>query len=220
MLKIDTLYDRRFPSAERIRKSELWKVLCEDFLQQFVSKSDLVVDLGAGNCEFINNIRCSEKIAIDINPDVFKFAEKNIKVIKAPIRKLKEVLKNNSADCIFMSNFLEHLNDKEEVFNVLHETYEILRPGGKLLIMQPDIKLVGNAYWDFFDHKVPITLESLSEGLHANGYSITHVKYPFLPYTTKTKYLPQSPLLLRIYLKVRPLQFLFGKQFFVCAGKN
>lgn len=118
-----------------------------------------------------------------------------------------------------MSNLLEHLDTKEDVFRLLHEAYTILKKGGRLLIMQPDIKRVGNSYWDFFDHKVPLTAESLTEALRANNYSINKMYNPFLPYTTKKKFLPLFPILLKIYLKIRPIHYFFGKQFFVCAEK-
>ena len=85
--------------------------------------------------------------------------------------------------------------------------------------MQPDINLIGGEYWDFFDHKVPLTFLSLSEVLHSLGYKISDYRYPFLPYTTKAKYLPLWPPLLTFYLKLKFLQKIFGKQFFLCAEK-
>ncbi|MBI2617166.1 hypothetical protein HYW55_03480 [Candidatus Gottesmanbacteria bacterium] len=85
--------------------------------------------------------------------------------------------------------------------------------------MQPDIGLIGHAYWDFFDHKVPLTCASLTEALNANQFQITYLRHPFLPYSTKVKYLPLWPIILKIYLAVRPFQYIFGKQFFLCAQK-
>lgn len=220
MIDIKKIYDTRFTTYERIRKQELWKVLCQEYLQQFIGSNDTVADVGAGQCEFINNIRCGNKIAVDINKDCRKFAHKNIKVLIKPVDKLKNIFNNNSLDVIFMSNLLEHLDSKEDVFRLLNESYQVLKKGGKLLIMQPDIGLVGHEYWDYFDHKVPITVASLTEVLLSTGFKIARLHYPFLPYTTKTKYLPLWPVLLKIYLKVRILQNIFGKQFFVCAEKK
>ena len=47
----------------------LWKVLCADFFQRFIPQDAIVIDLAAGYCEFINNISCARKIAIDLNPE-------------------------------------------------------------------------------------------------------------------------------------------------------
>ncbi len=220
MIDIKTLYDSRFTHKERVQKNQLWEVLCKDFLQQFIGKSDTVVDVGAGQCEFINNIHCKKKIAIDINPDVKKIAKKDVQVIIAPVKKLHDALKETKVNIIFMSNLLEHLDSKEDVFRLLLEAHKSLQKNGKLLIMQPDIALVGNAYWDFFDHKVPITYASLLEALYSLGFTISYSIYPFLPYSTKAKFLPLWPSLLKAYLFCRPLHFIFGKQFFVCAQKG
>lgn len=219
MIDIKKLYDLRFTSFERVRKNTLWRVLCEEFLQQFIKKTDFVLDVGAGHCEFINNITCGKKVALDINNDIKKFAGKDVRVISASVKVLQDKFRDNSLDIIFMSNLLEHLDSKEEVFRLLNEAYQVLKKGGKLLIMQPDINLVGHTYWDFFDHKVPITCASLLEVLASIKYKIKYLKSPFLPYSTKVRFLPLNPTLLRLYLKLRPLHYIFGKQFFVCAEK-
>lgn len=219
MLDIKKIYDARFTTFERVRKNELWKILCRDFLQQFIDEDDMVVDVGAGQCEFINNVKCGQKIAVDINTDVKKYALKDVKVVISSVKHLKNLFKENSVDVIFMSNLLEHLDSKEEIFRLLREAYFVLKKGGRLLIMQPDISLVGHSYWDFFDHKVPITYSSLMEVLLVDGYIISFSRYPFLPYSTKVKHIPLWPPLLRIYIKCRPLHYIFGKQFFLCAQK-
>jgi len=220
MIDIKKLYDKRFTTYERVRKTQLWQILCEDFLQQFIQKQDTVLDVGAGQCEFINNIQAKKKIALDMNDDVKKFAHKNVTVVISTVKQLLDKSKPGSIDVIFMSNLLEHLDTKEDVFRLLNESFQLLRKDGRLLVMQPDIALVGPAYWDFFDHKVPITTASLVEALIAIGYEITFLRSPFMPYSTKVKWLPQWPPLLRFYLRMRPLQYLFGKQFFVCATKR
>lgn len=220
MIDIKKLYDARFTSFERVKKTQLWQILCEDFLQQFVRETDVVLDVGAGQCEFINSIRAGKKIALDMNEDVKKFAARDVKVVVATVKELLDKSNSGSVDVIFMSNLLEHLDSKEEVYRLLTESHMLLRKGGRLLVMQPDIKLVGHAYWDFFDHKVPITTTSLLEALTSIGFSISYLRSPFMPYSTKVKWLPQWPALLRLYLRFRPLQYFFGKQFFVCAQKT
>lgn len=220
MIDSKRLYDTRFTTYERIRKRQLWQILCRDFLQHFIGKKDTVVDLGAGHCEFINQIFCGQKFAIDINHDIKKYATKDVRVIISSTKHLKKLFPKESVDVVFISNILEHLDSKEDVFRLLNEAYLILKKGGRLLVMQPDINLVGNSYWDFFDHKVALTRASLVEALLANNFTIGKMVYPFLPYSTKVRFLPLSPTLLRIYLKLRPLQILFGRQFFVSCEKK
>lgn len=85
----------------------MWQTLCEHFFSRFVRSSDTVVDVGAGYCEFINHIRAARKIAIDLNPDVRKFAMPGIEILNEPCTTLGS-LDSNFADVVFMSNFLEH----------------------------------------------------------------------------------------------------------------
>ena len=219
MIDVKKLYDKRFTTFERVRKKELWRILCRNFLQKYVNSGNSVVDVGAGNCEFINNIIAGKKYALDINRDLKLKAGNKVIVKIAPVKSLKNIFPQNSIDVIFMSNLLEHLDSKEDVFRLLNESFNVLKKGGRLLIMQPDIVLVGGAYWDFFDHKVPITFASLSEVLLTIGFKIDDYRYPFLPYSTKVKYLPLWPALFYIYLKLKFLHFIFGKQFFICAKK-
>jgi len=219
MIDIKKLYDNRFTTLERVRKRKLWHILCRHFLQQYIKIDDVILDVGAGQCEFINNIKGGKKIALDINKNISQYADSDVIIKTSSVKHLKNLFPKDSIDVIFMSNLLEHLDNKEEIFRLLNEAFHVLKKHGRLLIMQPDISLVGNSYWDFFDHKVPLTYPSLVEALLANNFNIKDAKYPFLPYSTKAKYLPLWPPFLSLYLKFRPLQILFGKQFFVCAQK-
>ena len=217
--QLEYLYQQRFNAFERIRKKQLWQILCQEYLQRFVKKTDTVVDLGAGSCEFINSIRCRKKIAIDANPDLLQHAKKEVVGIKGRVSQIKRLVGKTKVDVVFASNVLEHLNSKEEVFELILDIFQILSPGGRLLLLQPDILLIGAMYWDFFDHKVPLTTRSIVEVLEAAGFKITYLHSPFLPYTTKTKYLPMYPWVLKLYLRLKLLHRIFGRQFFVCAQK-
>ena len=53
-----------------------------------------------------------------------------------------------------MSNYLEHLPSSEAVVRQLDQARQVLKPGGRLIVLQPNIRFVGGAYWDFLDHKV------------------------------------------------------------------
>ncbi len=80
-----------------------------------------------------------------------------------------------------------------------------------MLIMQPNIRLIGGAYWDFIDHQTALTEKSLAEAATMAGFRTQQIITRFLPYTTKSKF-PQHPLLVRAYLNFPPVWVLFGKQ--------
>jgi len=216
-MELEKLYRHRFDANEMPRKLAIWKVLCEEFFSQYVGERDVVIDIGAGYCEFINNIRCGRKIAIDLNPRVREFAAPEVEVRNESCTNLVS-LADESADVVFMSNFLEHLPSKQAVFDTLAEARRILRKGGRLMILQPNVRLLPGAYWDFFDHHTPLTERSLVEALTNLDMRLVRVIGRFLPYTTKS-FLPQAPILVRLYLRFPPAWWLLGKQSFVMAQK-
>jgi dolichol-phosphate mannosyltransferase len=119
---------------------------------------------------------------------------------------------------VFASNVLEHVADKVTLLGVLAEARRVLRPGGELLVLGPNIRYVPGAYWDFYDHHIPLTDASLSEALEMSGFSVVERIKRFLPYTTKSR-LANLAFLVPLYLKLRPLWSLFGAQMFVRGRK-
>lgn len=199
------------------KRDVMWKILCKDFFQQFINKKDTVLDLGAGYCEFINNIECRQKIAVDLNKKTKSKAGKGVKVYLALSTKLPKRL-TGTVDVVFASNFFEHLDSKNELIDTLKEVHRVLKPGGKLMVLQPNIRLVGNQYWDYVDHTLPLTEKSLYEAFLLTGFKQDYRRIRFLPYTANSR-IPAAPLLIRLYLKLPFAQFIMGKQTFVIAKK-
>jgi len=69
-MKLSRLYAARFSPEDKARRNRIWQVLCRHFFQDYVDSSDTVLDIGAGNCEFINHIIC--RIALDLSGEVRK----------------------------------------------------------------------------------------------------------------------------------------------------
>ncbi|MDH5457407.1 MAG: class I SAM-dependent methyltransferase [Nitrospinota bacterium] len=214
---LDLLYQGRFSEKEVVDKSRIWEVLCKHFFQVYVSPNDTVLDLGAGYCDFINNIQCREKLAVDLNDDTPSLAHSNVTVQQASSTDLS-FLADQSIDVVFTSNFLEHLRTKEEALQTFNEVHRVLKKGGLFLILQPNIRHVGFEYWDFFDHHIALTDKSLIEGLLIKEFKIKRVISKFLPFTTKSK-IPQHPFLVWLYLKIPLVWRIMGKQSFLVAEK-
>lgn len=211
------LYRNRFPKEELARKREIWKVVCEHYLQRFVRQDDTVVDLACGYGEFISNISARHKIAIDINPDAAAHLASDIRFELAGATEMGNLVRNE-ADVVFTSNFLEHLSDKRMLEQVLEQVLVALVPGGRFLVMGPNLRYLPGAYWDFYDHNLGLTHVSLCEVLSLKGFRIYHCVDRFLPYTTRGT-LPTHPYFVRLYLSCRPLWRILGKQFFIVAIK-
>ena len=215
--KIEKLYYTRFGPVEQEKKRRLWKVLCREFFQKFIPADAVVLDIGAGYCEFINNIRAAAKYAVDLNPDTPLLAGPGVKVFTSQAAKL-DFLEDNAVDIVFMSNFLEHLDTKSEVLSVLKEAHRVLRQDGSILILQPNIKYAYKEYWDFFDHNIPLSDKSLAEALELAGFKIERIYPRFLPYTTKSR-LPWNDLLVMAYLKIPLAWNILGTQAFIIGKK-
>ena len=121
-------------------------------------------------------------------------------------------------DAVFTSNFFEHLPNKEALERTIAQVMRCLKPGGQLICLGPNIRYLGGNYWEFWDHHVALTDQSLSELLKLAGFQINECRPRFLPYSMSQGFTP--PLfLLRMYLKFRAAWPLFGKQFLVIARK-
>lgn len=173
-----------------------------------------IVDVAAGYCDFINHYHCpakSQKFAIDVNPDVEKFAASDVTAICGGIGQLSKHFRENSVSLFFMSNFLEHIT-KDQIKDLLNTEYWLLQSGGKVMILTPNIKYVGGKYWDFFDHITPITEKCLIEEAETIGFHTSACISKFLPFTTKSR-LPQAQWIVRCYLRLMPVSgHFFGEQ--------
>ena len=203
------IYERRFSDAEAVEKHALWRVICRH-LQRYIAEDSTVLDLACDRGYFIENITAGERWATDVR-DVSAYLSDDIRFVQADGLTLNRVLPPAAFDVVFMSNYLEHLSSGDVVVQQLRVVRDLLRPGGQAIILQPNVRLLGGAYWDFIDHKVALTERSLAEAAELAGLHTVKVIKRFLPYTTKSR-LPQSPLMVRAYLAFRPAWYLLGKQ--------
>ncbi len=216
-MNLQRLYTLRFSLEEKERKDRVWRVLCQNFFQRYIGEGDTVLDIGAGYCEFINHIVCRRRIALDVCQEVRFHAGAGVEVVGGTSTDL-HALPDNAIDVAFASNFFEHLSSKHDLLTTLAEVRRVLRPGGRLLILQPNIRYVGGAYWDFFDHHLPLTERSLVEALELVGLKPVEVRSRFLPFTTKSAF-PQHPFLVWLYLKVPIVHRVLGQQSWIVAVK-
>jgi len=216
-VRLSRLYAVRFTPGEKARKDAVWRVLCRSFFQRYVGEEDTVLDVGAGYCEFINHIVCRRKLALDLSEEVRAHAAPGVEVLQGLSTDLR-MLVAGTVDVAFASNFFEHLQSKQDLLATLGELHRVLRVGGRLLILQPNIRYTGGAYWDFFDHHLPLTERSLVEALESTGFEPREVRPRFLPFTTKSP-LPQHPWLVWLYLKVPIAHRILGRQSWIVAVK-
>lgn len=205
---LDGVYDRRFSPADLNAKAAAWREIGRH-LQRYLP-SGPVLDIACDKGDFIRNVIATEKWASDLR-DVSRHLGAGVRFVRASALELDRVLPNGYFAAVFASNYLEHLASSDEVVEQLRVVRSLLRPGGRLIVLQPNIRFVGSAYWDFIDHKVPLTDRSLEEAGQLAGLNTVLVVRRFLPYTFKS-HLPSHPLLVRAYLALKPAWLLLGKQ--------
>jgi ubiquinone/menaquinone biosynthesis C-methylase UbiE len=208
---LKVLYGNRF-GAQEAQRTELWEVLCREFFQKWVPRDSTVLDVAAGHCEFINNIEAGRRLAVDLNPDVLVRAAPGVEAFMCHSDAM-EGIETGSVDRVFVSNFFEHIT-REAIVSTLLEVKRVLRPDGKLLVLQPNVRYCARDYWMFFDHITPVDDRALAEALDATGYDVELNIPRFLPYTTKSR-LPSGPGLVKLYLKVPLAWRLLGAQAFM-----
>ena len=216
--KLANLYQIRFSRSELLRKNAIWQVLCNNFFNDYINHDDVVVDIACGYGEFINNIRAKQKIALDLNSDSKSFLREDVIFHQSDALDISRKV-SGDADVIFMSNFLEHLPDKKVLEKLLDQCMIALKPGGRLIILGPNLRYLPGKYWDFYDHHLGLTHVSLLEILKLKGFLVDTCIDKFLPYTTQGS-LPTWPFLVKIYLKFPFVWKFLGKQFFVVSRKS
>lgn len=215
--ELERLYDYRFSARDRERKDKIWKMLCMHYFQQYVSETDTVLDLACGQGEFIRHIRAAHKIAVDLNREAERILPADIRFVCNAADALVDV-SSESVDVCFVSNFFEHLQSKAQMDAVLQELRRVLRHGGRVVNMQPNIACEPARYWDFYDHVLPLSHRSAAEGYAKNGFVVEELVPRFVPFTTKSRF-PQAAWLVRAYLALPFVWRWLGGQFVIVARK-
>lgn len=211
-------YMRRFHQYEneRLFRISMWKILVDEYFQQFIPRDSTVLDIPCGYGEFITNIIAKQKIAIDLNPESGKYIPRNVKFLQCSSDHLQ--LQDASVDVIFVSNFFEHINH-EVLRHTLEEFFRVLRPHGKVMVLQPNIRFLTKDYWMFFDHINPVDDRALDEIFEICGMKLEMKIERFLPYTTKSR-VPKNLNFIKLYLHLPILWRFMGKQSFLIFRKN
>ena len=203
------IYDARFPEREVSAKDAVWREIVR-YLQRYVDAEAPVLDIACDRGHFIRWVKAKERWATDIR-DVAASLPPDVRFVQASGLDLVSVAPHAHFGTVFMSNYLEHLDSGDAVIDQLRVAAGLARPGGRVMILQPNIRLVGSSYWDFIDHKVALTERSLLEAAELAGLRTTTLVTRFLPYSTKGR-LPSHPALVRAYLACPPAWRILGKQ--------
>lgn len=171
---------RLAPDANR---EKVWVHLAKHF-ERWVQPDADVLELGAGWCDFSNKIKARRVVAMDIDAVVERAVAPHVQAEVGDCTDLTRFA-DNSFDVVFASNLVEHL-ERELANRLLDEARRVLRPGGRLMLMQPNFRLNPGRYFDDFTHVAIFTDQSLSDYLVSRGYEVEEMHARFMPLTMKS----------------------------------
>jgi SAM-dependent methyltransferase len=206
---LEDLYQARFDESEISAKQGVWDEIAR-YLQRYMDPARPLLDLACDRGHFVRAIHASERWATDIR-DMRSALPADVRFVRSSGLDLESTVPVGYFGTVFMSNYLEHLESSADVIEQLAVAHRLLAPGGRVVVLQPNIRLVGSRYWDFIDHRVALTDRSLLEAAELAGLRTEKLVARFLPYSTKGR-LPSSPLLARAYLAFPLAWRVMGKQ--------
>lgn len=211
------IYKLRFSGHQNYRNA-IWKTLVNKFFSKWIQIDSTLLDLGCGYGEFINNVEGCSKVAMDLNPDARKYLNRDITFLEQDCSKPWKI-EPESIDLVFTSNFFEHLPHKQALSKTIYNVKLALKPGGRLIALGPNISALNGCYWDFWDHHLPLSDQSLGELFEIHELTVEYSISRFLPYNMVRA--GKKPLfLLNIYLRFPLLWNFFGRQFLLVARKE
>ena len=169
MSHLPDLYGARFDEREVSAKDAVWREIVR-YLQRYIDASAPVLDVACDQGHFIRWAIGSERWATDIR-DVRDALPADVQFVQSSGLDLAATVPTAHFGTVFMSNYLEHLDSSDAVIEQFRVAHTILRPGGRVIVLQPNIRLVGHRYWDFIDHRVALTERSLRRGCGVGGFT-------------------------------------------------
>jgi ubiquinone/menaquinone biosynthesis C-methylase UbiE len=170
--------------AHDASRAKVWRHIC-DYLGRWIAPDAHVLELGAGWCDFANQVRAGRVVAMDLDGTVKQAAANQVTPVVGDCTDLSQ-FEDASFDVVFASNLLEHLH-RPDASRLLTEARRVLRPGGRLILLQPNFRLNPGRYFDDYTHVSIFTDQSLADYLVAEGFTVERVFPRFLPLTLKSR---------------------------------
>lgn len=166
------------------RRRTVWRHICR-YLQRWIPADSDVLELGAGWCDFANAVTAESVTAMDIDAVVLEAADPDVRAAVGDCTDLSRFA-SSTFDCVVASNLLEHLS-RPMADQLLSETRRVLRPGGRLILIQPNFRLNPAEYFDDYTHVTIYSDRSLRDLLAASGWRIEHLASRFLPLSMRSR---------------------------------
>ncbi len=209
---ISIVYDEK-----RTPRTNYPKKLASYLFNRFKMQKDAkFLEIGCGRGEFLEGFR---KLGLDCRGvDLSDYCIKNksfLNVTRADISKDKLPFEDSVFDIVYHKSLIEHFYSPD---NLMKETYRVLKPGGKVIILTPDWASQMYVFYEDFTHSRPYDLTSIQDLLKVYGFSDVHAELFYqLPILWKSPFLKIASRFLQIVLSTpnaRKLTQITGIKFF------
>jgi len=190
----------------------VWKAVA-GHLARWVPPTAHVLEVGAGYCEWINNVSAARRVALDVWPGFTRFVARGVEPVVLDASCDLRMLGAATFDVVLASNVLEHFVP-DVAASVVSDMASLLKPGGRLIVIQPNFRYASRHYFDDYTHRAVFTDVSLPALLKAHGFAIDVVKPRFLPYSMRNSRLPIHAWTVRAYL-ASPIKPMAGQMLVV-----
>ena len=186
-------------------RTVLWSVIARH-LSRWIPADAHVVELGAGYCDWINHVQAARRMAVDIWPDVSQHAAPGVETMVLDLSQDLTALGRSTFDAVLASNLLEHF-EPDTASRLVGGIAGMLRPGGRVVLVQPNFRFAFRHYFDDYTHRSIFTDVSLAALLRSHRLDVELVQPRFLPYSIRGARGFVHPWLVRAYLRapVKPL---------------
>src|SRR5688572_25783444 len=151
-------------------RAVVWSTVAE-YLSSYIPADAAVLDIGAGYCDWINFTRASRRVAVDVWPGIAAHASPGVETRVLDLVGGLPALGAASFDAVLASNVLEHFSPGD-VDRVVADVAAVLRPGGRLIAIQPNFRYAWKNYFDDYTHRSVFTHVSLPALLREHGFRI------------------------------------------------
>jgi SAM-dependent methyltransferase len=180
------------------RRATVWKVVARH-LDPHVAPDAHVLELGAGYCDWINNVRAARRVAVDVWPELPAHAASGVEPVVLDISNGLPSLGEAAFDVVLASNLLEHFAP-DAAAEIVSSVAKLLRPAGRFILIQPNFRYAWRRYFDDYTHRSIFTDISLTALLRARGFRIIDVRPRFAPYSLHGSRIPVAGWLVKAYL--------------------
>jgi SAM-dependent methyltransferase len=194
----------------------VWRVLNE-YLSPWIPRGGRVLEIGAGYCHWINGVQAASRVAVDLWPDLPRHTAPGIEARVLDAATGLRSLGAGAFTTVLASNVLEHF-DPDTAARVIDDVHDLLAPGGRFIIIQPNFRYAYRRYFDDYTHRSVFTDVSLSALLRSKGLRVEKCLPRFMPYSMQGARATIRPWMIKAYLH-SPIKPLAG-QMLIVAGKD